>query len=246
MFEDKTVLLLGATGGIGSALAQKISKLGGNLILGARNENKLLQLQQNLPNKSIICSIDATKFDELKKIVALGIETFGSIDILIHSVGSIVLKPIHALSEEDFRETLELNLVSAFLSIKSVIRKMMKQKHGSIVVISSVAGSTGLANHEAISAAKGGLEAMIRSASLSYAKRGIRFNAVALGLVDTSLSKSLTSNELALESSIKLHPLGRIGQPDDIVDAVLYLASSNSSWTTGTIIHVDGGIAAGK
>ena len=123
---------------------------------------------------------------------------------------------------------------------------MMKQKKGSIVVISSVAGSTGLAYHEAISAAKGGLEAMIRSAAISYAKRGIRFNAVALGLVDTPLSEPFTSSEVNLKASQELHPLGRIGKPEDVVSAILYLASDESSWTTGSIIHVDGGISAGK
>ncbi|MDX1701136.1 MAG: SDR family oxidoreductase, partial [Melioribacteraceae bacterium] len=153
-------------------------------------------------------------------------------------------KPLHNTDEEKFRETIELNLMSPFLAIKSVIRKMMMQKSGSVVIVSSVAGSKGLMNHEAISAAKGGLEAMIRSAAVTYSKRGIRFNGVALGLVDTPLAKFLTENEISMKASVSMHPLGRIGEPSDVAEAILYLASEDSSWVTGSIIPIDGGMKA--
>jgi NAD(P)-dependent dehydrogenase (short-subunit alcohol dehydrogenase family) len=121
---------------------------------------------------------------------------------------------------------------------------MLSQKSGSVVVISSVAGSKGLLNHEAISAAKGGLEAMIRSASVTYAKRGIRFNTVAPGLVDTPLARFLTGNEMSKRASVSMHPMGRIGEPRDIADAVMHLASDESSWVTGVVLPVDGGMKA--
>jgi len=121
---------------------------------------------------------------------------------------------------------------------------MLNRKNGNIVIISSIAGSKGLLNHEAISAAKGGLEAMIRSASVTYAKRGIRFNGVALGLGDTPLAKFLTQNEISMKASESLHPMGRIGKPEDVVEAILYLASDDSSWVTGVIIPIDGGMKA--
>jgi NAD(P)-dependent dehydrogenase (short-subunit alcohol dehydrogenase family) len=187
---------------------------------------------------------DATNYDDLRKAVSDGIKEFGRVDILIHAVGSILLKPLHKTDEKSFRDTLELNLVSPFLSISSVIQQMLKQQSGSVVVISSVAGSKGLMNHEAISAAKGGLESMIRSASVTYAKKGIRLNGVALGLVETSLSEFLTSNELTKKASLSMHPMGRIGKPSDVADAVMYLASDESSWVTGTILPVDGGMKA--
>ena len=246
MFSGKNVLLLGATGGIGSTLAGEISKEGGKLILVARNEDKLLALKDKLSNHAIVKSVDITQFEQMKTVVKESLEAFDQIDVMIHAVGSIILKPLHALKVEEFHETLNLNLVSAFNALKCIVRPMMRKKHGSVVFISSVAGSTGLTNHEAISAAKGGLEAMIRSAAITYAKRGVRINGVALGLVDTPLSKKLTSSQAALEASEKLHPLGRIGEPKDAIPAVLYLASDKSSWVTGTIMHVDGGISAGK
>ena len=180
----------------------------------------------------------------MENAVKLGIEKFGKVDSLIHAVGSIVLKPIHNTDEDTFRNIIELNLISPFLAIKSVVRKMMSQKSGNVVIISSVAGAKGLMNHEAISAAKGGLESMIRSASVTYAKRGIRFNGVALGLIDTPLAKFLTENEISRKASESLHPMGRIGKPEDVVEAILYLASDDSSWVTGTIIPIDGGMKA--
>ncbi len=245
MLENKVILLLGATGGIGSQIARKASESGAKLILVARTEPKLKHLKEDLDG-AISIQADVTNPDDLKKVVEESINHFGRIDVLIHAVGSILLKPIHALKNEEFEDIIKLNLNSAFYAIRSVIRGMMRNKNGSVIVISSVAGSKGLRNHEAISAAKGGLESMIRSAAITYASRGIRFNGVALGLVDTPLAAGakLTTNEKALEISNKMHPLGRIGKPVDIVDAILYLASDKSSWVTGTIIPIDGGLAA--
>jgi len=245
MLEGKVILLLGATGGIGSKVAEEASKLGAKLILVARTKEKLDELNAKIKN-SIAFEADATNFNDLNSIVEKVEDRFGKIDVLIHAVGSILLKPIHILKQEEFEETLQINLVSAFLAIKAVIRGMMRRKNGAIIIISSVAGSKGLKNHEAISAAKGGLEAMIRSAAITYASRKIRFNGVALGLVDTPLSAEakLTTSEKALKISNEMHPLGRIGKPEDIVNAILYLASDQSSWQTGTIIPIDGGLAA--
>lgn len=245
-FDNKTIMIIGATGGIGSVTAKRISEEGGNLILVARDLAKLQSLKNELKTKSTIQSIDATKADELQKAVQAGESEFGKIDVLIHAVGSIVLKSLQTTTESIFRETLELNLISPFLSIKAVLNGMLKNKSGSIVVVSSVAGSTGLTNHEAISASKGGLESMIRSAAITYAKRGIRFNAVALGLVNTPMSGFLTNNESSLKVSQALHPMGKVGTPDDVVEGILYLASENSKWTTGVVLPIDGGMAAGK
>ncbi len=243
-FENKVVLIIGATGGIGEIISQRLSEENAKLILFSRNNDKLDKLEQKLDTELIKIVGDASNSEDLDNAVTLGIEKFGKIDSLIHAVGSIILKPIHNTDEDTFRDIVELNLISPFIAIKSVIRKMMNQKSGNVVIISSVAGSKGLMNHEAISAAKGGLEAMIRSASVTYAKRGIRFNGVALGLIDTPLAKFLTENEISMKASESLHPMGRIGKPEDVVEAILYLASDDSSWVTGSIIPIDGGMKA--
>ena len=242
-FDEKVALVIGATGGIGSEICKRLNAEGAKLSLFSRNESKLIELQNEFKDTITVVG-NATDFEDLKSAVNKTVNEFGKIDILIHTVGSIVLESISALSEEMFRNTLELNLISPFLAIKSVISKMMSQKNGSVVVISSVAGRKGLLNHEAISAAKGGLESMIKSAAITYAKRGIRFNGVALGLVDTPLADFLIQNEMSLKASEQLHPMGRIGKPRDVAEAVLYLASDDSSWTTGTIIPIDGGMSA--
>ena len=244
VFENKVVLVIGATGGIGEVVSKRLDDEGASLILFSRNEEKLNKLNNELNSKHIVICGDATNLNDLETAVSNGIEQFGRIDSMIHAVGSIVLKPLHNTDEETFRNVLDQNLISPFLAIKSVIKNMLKQQSGNIVVVSSVAGSKGLMNHEAISAAKGGLESMIRSASVTYAKKGIRFNGVALGLVDTPLAKFLTANDISRKASESIHPMGRIGSPQDVVEAILYLASENSSWVTGTIIPIDGGMKA--
>ncbi len=245
MFENKTVLLIGASGGIGGAVAKKISHLGGTLILVARNRNKLELAAKSLQNVEVMPG-DATNLQQMQSIVKNIENKYGKIDIVIHAVGNILLRPLHTISEEQFRNSLEVNLMSAFCVLKSVIRGMMKRKSGSIVVISSVAAQKGMRNHEAISASKAALEGLVRSAAITYASRGIRFNGVALGLIDTNLAKEnkLTTTENARKIANEMHPLGRYGQVEDVVDQILFLASDRSSWMTGVFIPIDGGLSA--
>lgn len=170
----------------------------------------------------------------------------GEVDGLVHAVGSILLRPLHALSLDDWRKTLDLNATSAFIAVKSVVPQMMRRKRGSVVLFSTVAARTGLQHHEAIAAAKSAVEGLVRSAAISYARYGVRFNAVAPALTKTELSKNLWANEATLAASIALHPLGRIGLPDDIAAAATYLLSDDASWITGQVLGVDGGLGSGN
>ena len=167
-FENKVVLIIGATGGIGEEICRRLSAEKASLVLFSKNLSKLEELKSRLDTESIIVHGDAQNIADLEIAVEKGKNAFGKIDSLIHAVGSIVLKPIHNTDVETFRNILELNLISPFLAVKSVIQTMMNQKSGNIVVLSSVAGSKGIMNHEAISAAKGGLESMIRSSFLLH------------------------------------------------------------------------------
>ncbi len=240
----KTAIIIGATGGIGFEIVKDFASKGFNLICFSRNDNKLNQLKSEIGTQHLFINGDGRNFTDLKNAVNLGIEKFGKIDVLVHAIGSIVLKPLNSIDENTFRETLELNLVSPFFASKAVLPQMLKQNSGSCIFLSSVAGSKGLMNHEAISAAKGGLEAFVRSSAVTYAKKGIRFNAVALGLIETPLAEFLTKNELSLKASVSLHPMGRIGNVKDVIGGISYLASDESSWVTGTIIPIDGGMKA--
>ena len=244
MLENKVIMLVGASGGIGSALAKKADKYGAKTVLIARNKENLEKLAATLQHGKVMVA-DATNLQEMQDVAKQIYQEYGRIDVLIHAVGNIVLRPLHTLSEEIFRDSLEINLLSAFFAMKAAVKYMLKKKKGSVVGISSVAAKKGMRNHAAISATKSGLEGLIRSAAVTYAKKGIRFNAVALGLIDTPLAKrnNLTTNEKAIEISNNMHPLGRFGTTNDVVDQILLLASDNSSWTTGAIIPIDGGLS---
>lgn len=242
---NRSILIIGATGGIGSLLSRRCAEAGASLTLFSRNQEKLASLKAAHPNAVTVAG-DAASFADLQQAVSQAEAAFGKVDVLVHAVGSIMLRALHQTSEEQFRQTLDLNLVSPFLAIKAVLPGMLSRNEGSILVCSSVAGQTGLRNHEAISAAKGGLEALVRSAAMSYARQNIRINGVAFGLIDTPLASSITKNEASRSASASMHPMGRIGTPDDVIPAMLYFISPGSPWTTGQILHVDGGLSTGR
>lgn len=237
-------LILGATGGIGTALTRKLAP-SADLVLGARTDSDLRALADE--TGATAHPLDATHYDEVQGLVDAAVEQHGRIDGAVNLVGSILLKPAHLTSTDEFDETVALNLNTAFHLVKASTRVMQRNKApegGSIVLMSSVAARLGLANHEAIAAAKGGVEGLTRAAAASYAPRQIRVNAVAPGLVRTPMSERLTSSEAAEKASAQMHALGRIGEPDDLVEALhLLLDRERSAWVTGQVLSVDGGFA---
>lgn len=237
-------LILGATGGIGTALTRKLAP-SADLVLGARTKDDLSTLAQE--TSATPHTLDATNYDEVQGIVDAAIEQHGRIDGAVNLVGSILLKPAHLTSTDEFAETIALNLNTAFYLVKAATRVMQRNKDpegGSIVLMSSVAARLGLANHEAIAAAKGGINGLTQAAAASYAARQVRVNAIAPGLVRTPMSERLTSSEAAEKASAQMHPLGRIGEPDDLVDAIEFLLDrEKSAWVTGQVLSVDGGFA---
>ncbi len=238
------ILVTGGSGGIGSATARRLAARGDRVVLVARNSERLGDVARGIGMPAYACDVlDVERFTAL---VARVEEEAGAIDGLVHAVGSIVLRPLHALSLEDWRATLEINATSAFIAVKAVVTKMMRRKRGSIVLFSTVAAATGLANHEAIAAAKGAVEGLTRSAAISYARYNVRVNAVAPALTRTELSRSLWSNEATLAASVAMHPLGRIGEPDDIAAAAAFLVSDDAGWITGQVLGVDGGLGTGS
>lgn len=162
---------------------------------------------------------------------------------VVNCIGSFCIKPIQRTSAEEWRHVFDVNASTSFYIIKHAAEKMSFYKEGSIVCISSCAAQVGLVHHEAIAAAKAAVEGLVRSAAASYAKSGIRLNAIAPGLVDTPLSASVTSNKNALAISTNFHPMGRIGSAQDITEVICFLLSKKSSWVTGQILSVDGGLS---
>jgi len=242
---SKLIVITGGSGGIGSDVAQRLVTRGDRVVLVARNEAKLQATVERLgPNASYL-TCDALDLLAMQAVVE-HIETeIGPLDGLVHAVGSVLLRPLHALSLEDWHTTLDLNATSAFIAVKSVVTKLMRRRSGSVVLFSTVAAHTGLQNHEAIAAAKCAVEGLVRSAAISYARYNVRFNAVAPALTKTELSRSLWASDAMLAASVSMHPLGRVGEPGDIGAAAAYLISDDASWVTGQILGVDGGLGAG-
>ncbi len=232
-------LVLGAGGGIGSALCRRLAAEGGRLVMAGRNLEKLQALADELHGHAFV--VDATVPEQVDACFAKAIELHGRIDGVAHCVGSLLLKPAHATSDAEWASLLAINLTSAFHVVRAAAKTM--PNGGSVVLVSSAAARVGLANHEAIAAAKAGIIGLVRSAAATYAPRCLRFNAVAPGLVRTPLTAKLTGSEAALKASTAMHPLGRIGDPSDVASAIEWLLGPGSSWTTGQVIGVDGGLA---
>ena len=232
-------VLLGATGGIGSAVARQLADDGAQLVLGARTESDVQALADETDGDAF--PLDATDFEQVQAAVSHATDTYGRIDGIVNFVGSILLKPAHLTSLEEYKEQVELNLDTAFHTVKAAARPLMKTG-GSIVLMTSAVARTGLKNHEAIAAAKGGVAGLMRAAAATYANRGVRVNCVAPGLVESRMSKGILSSDAGRKQSEQMHALGRVGQPDDVAPAVSWLLKPETDWVTGQIIGVDGGL----
>jgi NAD(P)-dependent dehydrogenase (short-subunit alcohol dehydrogenase family) len=236
-------LILGATGGIGSTLARQLAASGARLILAARNADALAALGTELGATTVL--VDATVAADIERAVETAVSTFGRLDGAANCVGSLLLKPAHLTRPEEFDEVLSVNLRSAFSLVRSATRAMMNNTEpggGSIVLVASAAARIGLANHEAIAAAKGGVISLTLSAAASYAAKQIRVNCVAPGLVRTPLTARITGSAAAEQSSVAMHALGRLGEPGDVARAIAFLLDPHNSWITGQTLGVDGGL----
>ena len=233
----EAVVIIGAAGGIGSALARRLAARGARLFLLGRNAGPLDALAAELSASSK--TVDATSPEALEAAVS----AFAPITGIVNCAGSILLKPAHLTTESEWRQTIDTNLTTAYATVRAGAKAMMSTG-GAIVLCATAAARTGLANHEAIAAAKGGVIGLTLSAAASYAARNIRVNCVAPGLVDTPLAAKITANEAALKASTAMHALGRIGRPDDVASAIAWLLDPQNTWVTGQVIGVDGGLGS--
>jgi NAD(P)-dependent dehydrogenase (short-subunit alcohol dehydrogenase family) len=241
MSQKKVYVIFGGTGGIGSATARKLAHRGAQVVLAARSPERLRTLAAELGAASF--EVDATDIAAVDEFVNETAKQFGAVDGMVNCVGSIVLRAAHQTSEAEWRSILAANLDSAFAVVRAGA-KTMRRSGGSIVLMSSAAARVGLPSHEAIAAAKAGVIGLGRSAAATYASKGIRVNIVAPGLVDTPMAAGITGNPLMLKASASMHPLGRIGRPEEVAEVVTWLVSDDSSWVTGQVIGVDGGLSS--
>lgn len=237
---SRRVLVIGAAGGIGSALVRRLVVSGQKVFLAGRDATRLETLASELGMPW--GTVDATDPDAIDALADRAVADFGGLDGLVNCAGSILLKPAHLTSTADWHATIATNLTSAFGCVRAAGR-LMKGDGGSVVLVSSAAARVGLANHEAIAAAKAGIIGLVLSAAATYAKQRVRFNAVAPGLVRTPLSKGLLSSELAEKASVGMHPLGRLGEPEEIAAAIDWFLDPAQGWITGQVLGIDGGLA---
>ncbi len=241
-FKNRNIVIFGATGGIGSALARQLALDGGRLTLAARNRDRLGALAAELQAHAV--PVEVTDSDAVDRCLSEAGERYGRLDGVVNCVGSLLLKPAHTTQDSEWAGVLATNLTSSFYILRSAARLMMRGEGGSIVLMASAVAQRGMINHEAIAAAKAGIVGLALSAAATYARYNIRVNCVAPGLTRTPLTASLTGNELTLKASSALHPLGRIGEPDEVASAIRWFLSPEQGWVTGQVLAVDGGLGS--
>ncbi len=234
-----SVLVLGGAGGIGTALARELRAMGHQPILAGRSPEPLTRLAAELRVPSHV--VDATDIAAVEALVREVAASTPDLRGLALCVGAILLKPASRTSPDDWHRLVAQNLTSAFAATRAA--QLHLPRDSSVVLVSSAAARVGLANHEAIAATKAGIEGLVRAAAASSARKGIRFNAVAPGLVRTPLAGALATDPKLAEASAKMHPLGRLGEPEDIARAMAFLLDPTQSWLTGQVLGVDGGLA---
>jgi NAD(P)-dependent dehydrogenase (short-subunit alcohol dehydrogenase family) len=239
-------LITGASGSIGRAVAEALLGKGWAVALVSRDEARVQELAETLGAGAHPYVADTTDPGAIGAAVDAVTRDLGAPLGLVHAVGSTLLKPLHAVSDEEFEDVLGVNLRSAFYTLRAFVRAVPRGMPASAVLFSTAATRIGLLNHEAIAAAKGGVDGLVTAAAATYASRGIRVNALAPGLVRSGLTRRLVENEATLRASEAMHPLGRIGDARDVAALAAFLVSAESSWITGQIIAVDGGLSAIK
>lgn len=222
--KDKNIVIVGGNSGIGKATATLLSEAGANLFLYSKSGNG---------TKELDTSVDFTDIPGLPEVI----------DGVVYCPGTINLKPFHRISLADFQNEMDINFFGAVRVLQVCLKGLKKSPSPSVVLYSTVAVQTGMGFHAGIASAKGAVEGLTRSLAAEWAPSKIRVNAIAPSLTETPLALALLSTPERKESSDKRHPLGRIGTSEDIAEATVFLLSSKSSWMTGQILHIDGGMS---
>ena len=238
--KGKKVLVTGASGGIGKAIAIELSSNGADLCLTGRNKSELESLQKLIGGNCQIIISDLSKSEGIDELANSAQEKMGQIDILINNAGITRDNLFMRMSEEDWNEVINVNLNSIFKLTKHLIKGMIKRRYGRIINITSVIGVAGGAGQSNYSASKAGIIAMSKSLAQEVGSRSVTVNSIAPGFIETNMTAELSDDRK--QEILNSISIGRLGKPDDIAGAVCFLASDKASYITGQTINVDGGL----
>ena len=247
--KDKIILVTGGSSGIGKACALAFSRAGAIVTIVADiNQEGLDQTVSEMEGEGISIRLDVSKPDQVKNLIDEVVRKYGRIDCAVNNAGvEGTLAPTADCTEENWDKVLNVNLKGIWLCMKYEIPQMLKQKGGSIVNMSSVLGLVGLPGYPAYVASKHGVVGLTKTAALEYAQTGIRINAVCPGAVRTPLMNRMISDNPGVISEdllVSLEPIGRVANPEEVADAVLWLSSAKASYVTGIALPLDGGLSA--
>lgn len=241
----QTAIVTGGSRGIGRAVAVRLAKDGMNLVINYRGNSAAAEeterMCRELGVEVLLVQGDVSRAEDCEKLAAQAKEAFGRVDVLVNNAGITRDGLLARMTEEDFRAVLDVNLVGPWNMMKAVNRIMMKQRYGRIVNLSSVTGLMGNMGQTNYAAAKAGILGMTKSYAREVASRGITVNAVAPGFIDTDMTEAMP--EGARDKIITGIPMGRTGKPEDVAEAVAFLASEQAGYITGEVLRVDGGMA---
>ena len=237
--KNKNIIITGASGGIGNSIVQKFSESGANILASGTKIEKLEELKNKFNNLKIL-KFDISQSDKIEDFIENASKELGGLDCIINNAGITQDNLAIRMSIEEWKKVIDINLTSTFLMSKFAIKKMLKNKKGKIVNITSVVGHTGNLGQANYTASKAGIIAMSKSLAIEYAKKNININCISPGFIKTAMTDKI--DDKYKEVIISKIPSARLGEPQDIANAVLFLASSQSDYINGETLHVNGGM----
>ena len=238
--ENKNIIITGASGGIGNSIIKKLNEAGANILASGTRMEKLEELKENFKNIKIL-KFDISQKDKIEEFIENSTnELGGSLDGIVNNAGITQDNLAIRMSIDEWQKVIDINLTSTFLMSKFAIKKMLKNKSGKIVNITSVVGHTGNLGQANYTASKAGIVAMTKSLAIEYAKKNINVNCISPGFIKTAMTDKI--DEKFKEIIVSKIPSARLGEPEDIANAVLFLSSDQSNYINGETIHVNGGM----
>ena len=238
-FKGKKILITGATGGIGKALVKKFLSLDGTVLATGTNTEKLDSLKKEFPNLNVL-KFDISDHSKIEDFIENVSSQLVGLDVLVNNAGITMDNLSLRMKDEEWKRVIDINLSSTFYLCKHAIKKMLKNKYGRIVNITSIVGHTGNLGQANYSASKAGMVAMSKSLAIEYAKKNITINCVSPGFIQSKMTDNIVENiKTMLTSRI---PMSKLGTGDDVANTVAFLASDAASYITGETIHVNGGM----